>query len=146
MILVRHAEKDLATGSEDPILNKTGEERASLLAEMLRDAGVTTIFVTQYKRTALTVGPIAKKLGTVPKKRSARDSAGLVSDIRRDHRDDVVLVSGHSNTIPELLKLLGYRKFVEIAESEYDNLFFVIPRGEASEPVVVRLRFGAGQP
>jgi hypothetical protein len=51
-----------------------------------------------------------------------------------------VLVIGHSNTIPELLKRLGVKETIAIADSEYDNLFIVV-RGATGEPTLIRLRY-----
>jgi hypothetical protein len=49
-----------------------------------------------------------------------------------------VLVVGHSNTLPEILKGLGVTEPVTIGEDEFDSLF-VVTRG--SPPAFVRLRY-----
>lgn len=143
VILVRHAEKDLTVDTADPALSPEGGKRAQLLAEMLKDAGVTAIYVSEYKRTALTAEPLAKHLGVVPKQMPAKDSLKLVATIRNDNASDVVLVAGHSNTVPELLRAFGHEALVKIDDFEYNNLFFVIPQGEGKKPLVLRLHFGA---
>jgi hypothetical protein len=51
-----------------------------------------------------------------------------------------VLVVGHSNTLPEVLKKLGVKDDIKIEDSEYDNLFIVV-RPESGEPTLIRLRF-----
>ena len=51
-----------------------------------------------------------------------------------------VLVIGHSNTVPDLLKRLGVKQAITIADSEYDNLFVVVRHG-TGEPTLIRLRY-----
>ena len=58
--LVRHAEK--ADTGKDPELTDIGKQRADELARMLKDAGVTHIWSTDYKRTRTTAEPLATRL------------------------------------------------------------------------------------
>jgi hypothetical protein len=60
--------------------------------------------------------------------------------LRSKHVLDTVLFVGHSNTMPALLKALGYSTPIKIPETEYDNLFVVIPKSDGS-PTVLRLRY-----
>ena len=48
-----------------------------------------------------------------------------------------MVVVGHTNTLPEILKGLGLTEPITIAEDEYDSLFVV---AGASPPVFVRFR------
>lgn len=138
VFLVRHAEK--ADDSTDTALSKVGEARAEALARHLRDAGVTAILVTQYKRTAQTAEPLAAMRKLTPVVIQAKNGDGQLQELREKHREDVVLVVGHSNSIPVLLKKLGVAPDVTIGEMEFDNLFLVVPRGEAP-PLFFRLRY-----
>jgi hypothetical protein len=52
----------------------------------------------------------------------------------------VVLVVGHSDTVPAILRLMGHPDPVTIAHAEHDNLFVVVPHA-AGPPSVVRLRY-----
>ncbi|MCK7514723.1 MAG: uroporphyrinogen-III synthase [Desulfobacterales bacterium] len=70
----------------------------------------------------------------------ASDAAGLVERLRTDHSGDVILVVGHSNTLPDLLKRLGHPAEETIADDDYGSLFVLFPR-EGQPPVVVRLRY-----
>jgi broad specificity phosphatase PhoE len=56
--LIRHAEK--ANDSKDPELSAAGTARAQNWAQYFKDKPVDHFFVTQYKRTSLTVSPIAQ--------------------------------------------------------------------------------------
>ena len=138
VVLVRHAEK--VDESNDPLLSTAGLARAQTLARHLRTAGVKAIYVTQYKRTALTAAPLALAAGLKPIVLRADGGQELVDRLRRDHADDVVLVVGHSDSVPETLGLLGHTEPVTIASAEYDNLFVVVP-GKGGPPMVLRLRY-----
>lgn len=120
----------------DPDLSAGGRARAESLAAILKDAGVGTIFVTQYKRTQQTAAPLAKALGVTPTEVGSRELDSLAQKVRA--AGGTVLVVGHSNSVPNLLKALGVDTPIEIAETEYDNLF-VVTLGE--KVTMVRLRF-----
>ena len=138
VILVRHAER--ADQSTDSPLSAAGTERAKALARALATAGVTQVFVTKFQRTQLTAAPLAAALKLSPEVVDAATSAPIVERIRRDHPNGVVLVVGHSNTVPALIKEFGHPDPVTIADDEYDSLFILFPRGTAA-PSVVRLRY-----
>jgi phosphohistidine phosphatase SixA len=141
VFVVRHAERtDQAEGgtmsATDPDLSAAGHARAESLALMLKDAGVRSIFVTQYKRTQQTAAPLAKTLGVTPVEVGSRDLDQLAAKVRA--AAGPVLVVGHSNSVPNLLKALGIDAGIAIADDEYDNLF-VVTLGET--PSMVRLRY-----
>ena len=138
VILVRHAEK--VDESDDPLLSAAGKARARALARHLRTAGVKAIYVTQYKRTRLTAAPLAVAAGLKPILIPADARQGLVDAIRKDNPNDVVLVVGHSDSVPDVLRLLGDPEPVTIGAAEYDNLFVAIP-SKAGPPTVLRLRY-----
>ena len=105
VIVVRHAEK--AEQSADPVLSDLGEARAAALAETLAGAGVTHVFVTPLQRTGLTAGPSAV---------AAESEPVAVSP------EAVVLVVGHSNTVPDIARALGATGAAAMDECEYDRL------------------------
>lgn len=138
VFLVRHAEK--ADESQDPPLSAEGRKRADALARHLRAAGVTAIYVTPYRRTALTAAPLAAAAGLKPVVLHADGRQELVDRMRSENANDVVLVVGHSNTVPDILRLMGHAAPVTIAPDEYDDLFVVVP-GKGGPPTVLRLRY-----
>jgi broad specificity phosphatase PhoE len=143
VVLVRHAERaDQPAGApammaSDPDLSEAGRARAERLAAMLKDAGITAIFTTQYKRTRQTAEPLAKSLGLAVQSVDARDVDGLAAKVKAEKGN--VLVVGHSNTVPDAIKALGVDTGVTIADADYDNLFLVTLTG--ARPSMVRLRF-----
>ena len=142
VIVVRHAERadggagtgsSMTTGS-DPELSEIGKARAQKLAAMLADAGVVAIYTTQYRRTKDTAAPLAARIGVTAEAMSSGEVSALVAKIK-SHKTGVVLVVGHSNTVPEIVKALG-GSVVTMADDEYDSLFFVAANGTTT-----RIRF-----
>ena len=139
--LVRHAEKDTVPEG-NPQLNEAGEERAQQLLHVLEEAGVTAIYATQFRRTQDTVRPLAELLGLELEIIWADESDHLVETIRQDHRGGVVVVCGHSNTVPEIIEALGAGSVPPIEEAnEYDNLY-VVRMDEDGQAAVTTLKFG----
>ena len=135
VFVVRHAEK---ISDDDQRLTEAGRARAARLAVLLKDAGVAAIYATDTERARDTVAPLARAL-----KQTVRvydKPADLVATLRKERDRDVVLVVGHSNTVPELLALLGGSEAIEIGPEEYDNLFVAVPKG-ADGTTVLRLRY-----
>ena len=122
LFISRHAEKADST-SKDPGLSEAGRARAESIARTLRDAKITAIYVTEFKRTQETAEPLARTTGISPTVVSASATADLVAQLRRASGN--VLVVGHGNTIPDLTKALGLTDPIAIGENDYDNLFIV---------------------
>ena len=138
VFVVRHAERQ--DDSADSPLSAAGRARAERLAVMLKDAGVTAIFATQWQRTHQTVAPLAAARGIGVTRIDSKDLAGLVAAIRAKHANDVVVVAAHSDSAPKIVAALGAANDITIAHDEYDNLFVVVP-GAAATPTFLRLRF-----
>jgi broad specificity phosphatase PhoE len=136
--LVRHAER--VDDAKDSLLSADGHARAGRLAEMLRDAGITHIFVSEYQRTAETAGPLAARLGIMAVKVPADRPDVLLARVRAAGPKARILIAGHSDTVPALLKAVGCTQQVTIAKAEYDNLFVVVP-GDKAAPLLIRLRY-----
>jgi len=123
LFIVRHAEKgSLAT---DPPLTGIGRERARDLARMLRDAGVTVIYATQFRRTQETAEPLAKELDKSPIVTDATKPAELAVELQRLEPGTKALVVSHSNIVPILIEKLTGDSVGEITELEYDRLYVV---------------------
>ena len=140
VILTRHAEKT-ESPTKNPPLSPAGERRAKVLATMLADAGVSAIFVSEYLRTQQTAAPLAELDHIDPQVVAANDPAALVTAIRA-RSDGVVLVVGHSNTVPEIIARLG-GPTVTIVDSDYDNLFVLTLGGQKTQ--LLRLHYGEGK-
>ncbi len=142
VIVVRHAERaddgespgTSMTASPDPELSAAGKARAQKVAAMLGDAGITAIYTTEYKRTKDTAAPLAAKTGVTAEVVLARDAVALIAKIK-SHKTGAVLVVGHSNTVPAVVKALG-GSAATMADDEYDSMYFVAANGTTT-----RIRF-----
>lgn len=145
IIFVRHAEKAL-DGSDDPSLSDTGRSRVAELTRQMVDAdviqGIDAVYATQYKRTQETVAPLADALDIPIRQYDANDTESVLDEILAEYKGKIVLVVGHSDTLPELIANLGASKRVPpIAEAEYDNIYIVsIPWFGKTK--TIRMRFG----
>ncbi len=140
VFIVRHAERaDAAPGASammasDPDLSDAGRARAAALDVMLRDVPLSAIFVTQYKRTQQTAAPTAARQKVTATTVPSSDTAALVEKLKA--ATGHILVVGHSNSVPDIVKALGGTAEFTIADDEFDNLFIVRPGPPAS---VIRL-------
>jgi broad specificity phosphatase PhoE len=64
-----------------------------------------------------------------------------VGHLRDDHKGGDVLVVGHSNTLPAILRELGIKKRFGIALDEYDNLF-VVRIAKDGKATILHLHYG----
>ena len=122
--LVRHAEKIIAEGINDPELTQIGLFRAQNIAKQLSSVGITKIFSTNYKRTMQTAQPLADYQSIKITPYDANNLEEFAQQLKKI--DGVVLVVGHSNTTPLLAQLLSGKEVNEIADDEYDNVYQVI--------------------
>lgn len=150
VILARHAEKADAP-REDPPLNETGTARAQKLAALLAGAGVRAIYTSQFARTKLTAEPLAKQSGLTimpialqskqsnPREVSEQSIRQIVDRIM-ERQGDTALVIGHSNSVPDVIRMLGGDHVPQIDEKSFDDLFIVTvyARGKAK---VVQLKY-----
>jgi broad specificity phosphatase PhoE len=131
ILVVRHAEK--LDNSQNPPLSAAGEARAQRLAKVLQSYGVTSIYVSEYARTANTAAPVATARKLVAKVHPAKDTAGLVAELKAD--PGRILVVAHSNTVPEIVAAFDPTQKITLTDADYDNLFVIIGN------TVVRLRY-----
>ena len=152
VFLVRHAEKQAPEVSEEPRnpeLTEAGHARAATLAHVLGETGLDVVLSTPFHRTEQTAAPIARAVGTevVITPIAADFAEALAKRIRADHAGQRVLVVGHSNTTPSVIRALGVAEaeVPEISEDEYDDLFLVTlpPEGGAW---LTTLRYGTESP
>lgn len=142
VILVRHAELQGAAmaPAKELQLSEAGEARARQLSSILKDAGVGAIYVTDFVRTSKTAELLSRELNreltVVPK----GDPRELVERLRKNHGGQTVLMVGHTDTLPGLLKALGHPADIKIEPQDYSNMFVVIPKSEGA-PTFLRLRY-----
>ncbi|MDR7333514.1 histidine phosphatase family protein [Roseateles asaccharophilus] len=130
VILVRHAERATEPAG-DPGLTPAGQQRAAALAQALAGLRVNAIVTTQYRRTRDTAAPLAQASGLQPLVVDAK--AGHVQAVADAVRAQtgVVLVVGHSNTVPAVLAALGGPKLVDLCETSFHHVFTLQPGPQA---------------
>jgi phosphohistidine phosphatase SixA len=143
VVLVRHAEK-AAAPADDPPLDSAGTARAQALRLALADAGIQHVLATPRRRTSDTAAPLARALGLTPELvplTAGASHVAAVADAVRRQAGRVVLVVGHSNTIPAIVGALGGPKLPDLCDAQYAQLFVLaLP---ASGPArLVRSQYG----
>lgn len=152
VFLIRHAERE-DEPRQDPPLKKEGVARSQELARLLSNAGIKAIFTSQFTRTKQTAEPLATKLGITPTpftlkinpsntRQIAAESTAEVTNKILERAGESVLVVGHSNSILDVIKMLGGDIVPTIDEKKFDDLFVVTvyAKGKAR---VVQMKYGA---
>lgn len=138
IFLVRHAEK--TDEGRDPPLSEAGKIRASVLASMLKNAGIDSIYSSDYRRTRDTAAPVAALLGLPVQIYDPRALEKFASELKQSPGRHLVV--GHSNTTPQMAELLGGDGGPEIDEAgEYDRLYMLSISADGGVDTVL-LRFG----
>ncbi|WP_298633065.1 phosphoglycerate mutase family protein [uncultured Umboniibacter sp.] len=123
--LVRHAEK---LEGEDPGLTDCGRQRAQWLALYFSSVPITAVFTTPYLRTRETAAPVAQDHHLTLQEYNPRDLASFSRALATYEGD--VLVVGHSNTTPQLFRLITSGKVEDLDESQYDRLYRIDDDGD----------------
>jgi phosphohistidine phosphatase SixA len=144
LIAVRHADTLAEPG--DRALSDAGIIRSQALAVAIRNAGVTAIITSQFRRSRDTAQPIASALGLTPEvipiSRTTIDShlKQLEAAVRK-HNGGVVLVVGHEETLTLLIAALGGPRLPVICPKHHANLFLLAM--SAGKAHLVHSRYGA---
>ena len=139
VFLVRHAEK--VDASRNPELSPAGMQRAVQLADVLRDAGISQIFSSDFIRTRDTAAPLAAELGLEVELYDPDDLGALVEQLEK--LGGRHLVVGHSDTTPAAVELLGGDPHGTIdGWTEYDRLYILVKVSDGAVSTVLT-RFGS---
>jgi phosphohistidine phosphatase SixA len=122
VIFVRHAER--LNDTDTTSISEAGIERARALAHALSSSGVNRIYVSEKIRTTQTIAPTAEAHIIVPIQIPANDIVRYVDSVKT-HSGDVILICGHSDTVPKIIAKLGISPPPAIGRSEFDHLFVV---------------------
>jgi broad specificity phosphatase PhoE len=145
IIFVRHAEQT-SHDEADPSLSEAGKRRVAELTRQLEFAdvvqGIDAIYSTDLKRSTETAQPLAERLDLPINIYDGLDTETVLAEILKAHKGKVILVVGHSNTVPELIANLGASKNVPpIERDEFDNIYIIsIPWFGKTK--TIRLRYG----
>ena len=139
--LVRHAEK--ADASADPVLSEAGQARAVALSIALVEAHPGHVFTSPLQRTRLTAGPTAEFHSVTIEPIGFEGGtpahvAAIAARVRALPEDAVVLIVGHSNTIPLIARALGYAEAADMPDCEYDRMTMLHLMGDSAHGMVSR--------
>ncbi len=139
--VVRHAEKD--TGN-NPNLTVAGKKRAGDLMRTLQNKKIQRIYSTPTRRTMQTGDSLRllQNIDTLIYKADTTGAGLLAKIIAAADAGKTILVVGHSNTVPRLIRKLGVTDYPakDLPDMEFDNLFLITyKKGKA---VVKAMKYG----
>lgn len=123
--IMRHLEQQAGAG-DDPGLSPAGKRQADRLASWFRDRP-RAVFASTTRRAMETASPLARRLGVPLETYDAADPERLIDRVKRTR--GVVLIVGHSNTVPDLIRRMGAVGPREIPHSRYGQIWRVPRRG-----------------
>jgi phosphohistidine phosphatase SixA len=116
----------------------------------VRDARVDAVITSHYERTRKTAEPVAAARRLEPVVLQAgTDTVAHVREVtaavRRQPAGGVVLVVGHTNTIPPIIAALGGPQLPDICDGQYARLFTLVLASGGS-PRLIQSTYGAPDP
>lgn len=145
IVVVRHAEK-ADDGTRDPALTQEGRSRARALADALDQAKIGGLIASQYRRTQQTLAVLAEQRGldvTVIAAASGDIGAhvdAVAEAVFEPDASGIMVIAGHSNTVPLIVEALSGKRIAPIGEGEYDQLFILLPADSGMN--VIETRYG----
>lgn len=143
IVVVRHAEK-ADDGTRDPGLTPAGRARAEALAAAVANAEVGGLIASQYRRTRQTLAVLAERHGlevTIVPAASGDIEAhvdAVAAMVRHAEADGLLVIAGHSSTVPLIVEALSGAEIEAIDESEYDRFYLLLPRASGMEVIATR--------
>ena len=140
VFVVRHAEKADPSDPDTP-LSEAGEARALALASVLKGKGVKAVYATEFKRTQQTAKPTAQAADVDVVVITNAERTSLIERARAVSMGSALLIVGHSNTVPEIVRELSGEEVDGISENEFDNLYEVVFEADGRKHLV-RSKYG----
>jgi len=139
VFLTRHAEK-AKNDAKDPDLSEDGKKRADQFVVFFENQKFNRFLSTPYKRTKQTLEPLAKANGKQVVEYSPSAPEKLVEEIRK-LENETIFISGHSNTIPDLVnRFTGKKDAKMIDDSRYGDLWMLtLVKGEVISVVQLKM-------
>jgi len=135
LYLVRHAEKH---AGENPELTQQGHQRAQRLASLFSTTDLDVIYSTDYHRTRQTAQPMAAAKNLQVNVYDPKALTSLAEQLLADNKNAVII--GHSNTTPQLVRLLSNQAIPDMDEQTYHLIYQVITFPDhPDQPAVVNV-------
>lgn len=146
--MIRHAEK-ASDGTTDPGLSDAGMERTKKWGEYFKDKKADIFYTTKYKRTVETAtGTMANSMPYPPVPGTSHnvtmknyDPMSLsLKQVAEENKGKNIVIVGHSNTISaQINALLGEKKYADMQENEYGNLYIIKITGDKISHELVKM-------
>lgn len=125
VVLVRHAEKADEADPDSPI-SAAGQARARALVPQLAAFRPDVLIVSQRRRTAETLAPLAAHLKLVPLVRDNGKVPELAAELLRDFRGRTVVIGWHHGPHEPLARALGVKGELPVwTGSTYDRIWVI---------------------
>jgi broad specificity phosphatase PhoE len=103
---------------------------------------INALYSTSYTRTLQTLKPLSVRT-KLQVQEYAPFNKEEIEQIIEKHKDQTIVFSGHSNTIPAILNFLtGKDHYKTFPEWQYDDLHIVTIHDSASAVDVLPLKYG----
>jgi len=122
-------------------LTKAGIVRSIQLAYLLREDSISAVFSTNYERTLLTAKPTADFHSQAVQTYLPSSKVALFDNILSNYGGQTVLVTGHSNTVPDMVNYLCHTNLPHIEHYEYNNLF-IVTLSEIGKGKLLKIKYG----
>jgi broad specificity phosphatase PhoE len=110
-------------GEKDPDLTAGGKVNAERLVAWFKGKPLTTILVSDFKRTRQTAAPLAAERGITVRVYDPADTPALVALVRAEKGP--VLVVGHSNTVPDVVEQLGGIRPAPLVHEDFGDVWTI---------------------
>jgi phosphohistidine phosphatase SixA len=152
VFVLRHADKKRQPPGVDDLTPK-GLARATVLARMLAESGVSVAYCRNAVRAQRTLRPLKDRLSAaletievaIDASRPEQHVNAIVEAVKALAADKVVVVVTHSTTVSPIIEGLGGEAVGELDDRVFDQLF-VLAREPAAKPTLLRLRYGEPTP
>jgi len=135
--VVRHL--NTPAGERDPDLLPEGHRTAEALATWFpRGERPRAIYVSDFRRTRQTAAPLAARLRLTPIVYDPADTPALIARVRAE--SGVVLIVGHSNTVPDIVAQLGGTRPGPLVHEDFGDIWRVGRDGATTRARIDRAR------
>lgn len=110
-------------GERDPDLTDAGKANAQAVVAWFKGKKLTAIYVSDYKRTRQTAGPLAADRGIAVKVYDPRDTPALIARVKAE--TGPVLIVGHSNTVPDVVEQLGGTRPGPLSHPDFGDIWTI---------------------
>jgi phosphohistidine phosphatase SixA len=125
LVLVRHAEKADDADPDSP-LSEAGHARARALVPQLAAFKPDVLIVSQRRRTAETLSPLAAHLKLVPLVRDNGKVAELAAELQKQFKGRCVVIGWHHGPHEPLARALGVEGALPMwTSTTYDRIWII---------------------